>query len=196
MTAALRRALRTKISISRSAVLAGAVAPDIPLYAMSLGAWIYFHLMHGWTEQATFAHMYDDLYFHDYGWMTAHNLLHAPVVELLALGLLWGNRLEAAGKRWWAFWFFASCAFHTAVDLATHYDDGPLSHFPFDWHTRIHSPVSYWDPAHHGNQFRIFELGLNVVLIVYLVAGWRRDLRSRREVYSAFTPRCSSKSRR
>ncbi|PIV26957.1 MAG: hypothetical protein COS37_03730, partial [Anaerolineae bacterium CG03_land_8_20_14_0_80_58_20] len=40
--------------------------------------------------------------------------------------------------------------------------------FPFDWHTRFYSPVSYWDKAHYASQFVYFEIGLNLVLIGYL----------------------------
>lgn len=177
MTAALRQALRKRIPISRSAVLIGSIAPDLPLYALSIGAYLYFHLYLGWSDEATNSHMFDDLYFHDYGWMAAHNLLHAPSIQLIALVTLWRHRLQSVRKRWWLFWFFAACALHTLADLATHYDDGPLPLFPFDWHTRIHSPVSYWDRARHADQFAIFELILNLVLIVYLLVSWFRGRR-------------------
>jgi hypothetical protein len=57
---------------------------------------------------------------------------------------------------------------HSVIDVITHYDDGPVLFFPFDWHTRFHSPVSYWDRAHYAGQFIWVELGINVVLLGYL----------------------------
>jgi hypothetical protein len=58
---------------------------------------------------------------------------------------------------------------HSIIDILTHYNDGPVLFFPFDWHTRFYSPVSYWDRAHHANQFFWVELGLNIVLLAYLL---------------------------
>lgn len=58
---------------------------------------------------------------------------------------------------------------HSVIDILTHFDDGPLLFFPFDWHMRFYSPVSYWDKAHYASQFFYFEIGLNIVLLGYLV---------------------------
>jgi hypothetical protein len=37
-----------------------------------------------------------------------------------------------------------------------------------DWHTRFQSPVSYYDRAHFGTQFAVFELALDIILLGYL----------------------------
>ncbi|MBP7590472.1 MAG: cobalamin biosynthesis protein CobQ, partial [Chloroflexi bacterium] len=61
---------------------------------------------------------------------------------------------------------------HTAVDIFTHADDGPVLTFPLDWHTRFKSPISYWDPAHYGRLVRLLEHLLDLLLVVWLL--WRR----------------------
>ena len=57
---------------------------------------------------------------------------------------------------------------HSVVDVLTHHDDGPLLFFPFSWTIRFYSPISYWDPAHFGRPFAIFELVFDLVLVLYL----------------------------
>ena len=81
--------------------------------------------------------------------------------------------------RHWLFWFFAACFVHSVIDILTHAMDGPLILFPFNWSLRFQSPVSYWDPAHYGTQFTIFELTLDVALLVYLLLPPARRLLSR-----------------
>jgi membrane-bound metal-dependent hydrolase YbcI (DUF457 family) len=149
-------------------VLWGSVAPDLPFYTLSALGYGYYRGVLGWGSEAAFRWMHGELYFHHPFWIAAHSLLHAPVLVGLALALLWRFRDSPDGAgRWW-FWFFAAGALHSAVDILTHYDDGPLLLFPFDWHTRFHSLVSYWDPAHRGRQFFVFEIALDVLLLIYL----------------------------
>ena len=62
--------------------------------------------------------------------------------------------------------FFSSMMLHLLGDLPVHHDDGHRHFFPFsDW--RYQSPVSYWDPAHYGRWFSLFEIGL-----VLSAAAW------------------------
>lgn len=167
MTAAVRKGLR-HIPIAKGGWLLGAVAPDLPLYLLSVGGGLYYRFILGWTTEATFSYIYDTLYFTDPFWMATHNLLHAPFVLLAGLALSWRGRFApGTGTHWW-FWFFLACLFHTSIDIATHVLDGPLLLFPFQWTMRFHSPVSYWDPRYYGRQFTIFELCLDVVLLGYL----------------------------
>ena len=70
----------------------------------------------------------------------------------------------------------AGCGLHTALDVLTHVDDGPVLGFPFDWQRRWAGPVSYWDEKHRGREFRRFEHLLDMVLVLL---SWRnRNLRS------------------
>lgn len=84
-------------------------------------------------------------------------------IPLIALGLIacWKIRHGLI----WA--LLASMLLHTLTDLPVHHDDAHRHFYPlFDW--RFVSPVSYWDPAHHGNWFSLFEVLLVGILSAYL----------------------------
>lgn len=177
MTAALRRAFPPG-RVPLGAVLWGAVAPDIPLFALVAGGFVWFHLIQRWPISQALDWMLRTLYIRSSWWLGARSVLHAPLV-LAALGMVaW----LARGRRWsrWLAWFAAACAVHTFVDVLTHVADGPLLLFPFEWSVRLRGPVSYWDPRYHGHAFAWFELGLDVVLIGWLSAGPLTRWRSRR----------------
>lgn len=172
MTAALRRAL-PQWRIPRPAVFIGSVAPDIPLYLLTAGALVYFTQVEGWSTADATRHIFGTLYFDDIGWIAAHSALHSPVVLVAALAAM----RTAAARKWtkaanWLSWFFAACLLHAIVDIATHYDDGPLVFWPLDWTVRFYSPISYWDPSHLGRQFTVFEIFFDGVCIAYLGAPW------------------------
>lgn len=174
MTAALDKGLR-RIPIVKSAFLLGSVAPDLPLWLLSIGSIIYYHYILGWSVANTSRLMYDKLFFHNPFWIASHNLLHSPVLLILGVVLVWRKRRYIGSGDRWLFWFFVACLLHTGVDIFTHVDDGPLLFFPFDWTTRFHSAVSYWDDRYYGREFSIFERTLDVILSVYLLSSplWR-----------------------
>ncbi|MGQ4808797.1 hypothetical protein NKDENANG_02186 [Candidatus Entotheonellaceae bacterium PAL068K] len=172
MTAALRKRLRHR-PIVTSAFLLGSVAPDVPLYLLSLGSYVTYRVLLGWEASSTFRHLFDELYFHHPFWIASHNLLHSPTLLGLVLVCLWPLRSQRTRLLRWLFWFLIACVLHSGVDIVTHVDDGPLLLFPFNWTVRFHSPVSYWDSAHYGRPFAIFELTLDMVLLGYLYgARW------------------------
>ncbi|MFN6462544.1 MAG: metal-dependent hydrolase [Nostoc sp. DedVER02] len=170
MTAALDKAL-PRVPIVKSAFLLGSVAPDIPLWVLSISGIIYYHLILGWSLANTFHLMFDQLYFYNPAWIAFHNLLHSPVLLVLGLGLVWRRRRNIGSHERWLFWFLLACLFHAVVDIFTHTNDGPLLFFPLEWSIRFHSPISYWDWRYHGREFARFELALDSVLLIYLLAS-------------------------
>jgi membrane-bound metal-dependent hydrolase YbcI (DUF457 family) len=184
VNAALRKRAGESLSIPRSAFLLGAVLPDIPLWLLWMGAYAYYRYWLGDLSITLMDQRFDVLYFTDPFWLAAHNLLHAPLVLLSVMALLWRFRAAPGRRAHWWFWFAAGCLVHTALDIPTHHDDGPLILFPLSWTLRFQSPVSYWDSRHFGREFAIFELLLGIALLVYLfgprVHGWWRR---RREGY-------------
>jgi hypothetical protein len=69
--------------------------------------------------------------------------------------------------------FFSSMLLHVFGDLPLHHDDAHRHFFPFsDW--RFVSPVSYWDPAHHGQWAGLIELTGVVAAATFMY--WRRAL--------------------
>ncbi len=96
-------------------------------------------------------------------------MLQAPLILAGGIALAWGlRRVAPRAAPWWA-WFLVACLLHAALDVFTHHDDGPLILFPFDWSTRFHSPISYWDRSRFGGGFARVELALDAVLLGYLV---------------------------
>ncbi len=168
MTAALDKAL-LRVPIHQQALLIGSIAPDVPLWILSIGGMVYYHFILGWSLSAAAQLMFDDLYFHNPFWLVSHNLLHAPIVLLFGLAIFWRRRCNIGSIQRYFSWFLLACLLHSFVDIFTHADDGPLLFFPLNWSYRFHSPISYWDPRYHGRAFGQFELTLNVVLLVYLL---------------------------
>ena len=58
--------------------------------------------------------------------------------------------------------FFLSMGIHCVCDLLVHREDAHRHFFPLS-DFRFVSPVSYWDPRHHGDVFAVLEIGFVVV---------------------------------
>jgi len=167
ITAALKKACPST-PIIRSAVYLGSVAPDIPLLALSVGGYVYFHHVLDWETGETFRHLFDDLFFNDPYWIVSHNFFQAPMILIIGIVTLWKiNGNTKVYDSWW-FWFFGACLLHSVIDVLTHNDDGPLLLFPLNWTYRFVSPVSYWDREHYAREFTMFENYIDITLIVYL----------------------------
>lgn len=150
-----------------SAFLLGSIAPDVPLYLLSIGG--YFHYTgRGMSAAETFRHMFDELFFTDPAWIALHNGLHSPLVLAVAIALLWTSRDRLGSLARWSFYFFLACLLHTALDIPTHVYDGPLLLFPLNWSVRFQSPISYWDPDYFGREFAYVELALDAMLLLVL----------------------------
>ncbi len=64
---------------------------------------------------------------------------------------------------------------HIFGDLPLHHDDAHRHFFPLlDW--RFLSPVSYWDPAHHGQWASLVEF-IAVLAAALIMYRWRPLLR-------------------
>lgn len=154
--------------IPSSAFLWGSVAPGIPLGLLSLGYFFYNHYIAVQPVPGGMSNAFDNLFFNNPWWIAFHNFLHSPVALFAYLVFLWHYRTQPGTRGNWWLWFVLGCMVHTAIDIPVHATDGPLLFWPLDWHIRFHSPVSYYDPAHYGIQFAIFEITLDILLLGYL----------------------------
>ena len=157
------------LPIAKTAFLLGSVAPDLPLYILTLGGIVYYHYIQGFTLAKTFKILFDELFFQNPFWIASHNLLHSPLILVTALIFFWPHQHHLGSEQHWYFWFFAGCLLHTALDIPTHVDDGPLLLFPLEWTIRFQSPISYWDPRYYGREFSRFEAILDLILLIYLI---------------------------
>ncbi len=174
VTALIGERLKSRTRLRLGAFLAGSVAPDVPLFLLTIGYYFYRRLTDAAGSQGLYGPTYDNLFYNNPIWITSHNLLHAPliIVPLALVGLYWWRR-----KHSWAavlFWFSTACALHTVIDVFTHHADGPLLLFPLDLEYRFASPVSYWHPAFYGKIFATIETLVDLVIAAYLATVWLR----------------------
>ena len=155
--------------------------PDVPLILLT--AW---YAVAGRSEsgagQPLFGAEYDALFFGDPVWIVGHNLMHAPILILMALTLGWTLGKSSGGRAWRVlFWFAVGCGIHSAIDIVTHHHDGPLLLFPFNLNLRFASPSSYWDVRYHGQAVMLLEHGLDMVAVIAMLrtraVRWARRLR-------------------
>lgn len=170
INAVVHRAINKRgANIPISAILLGGVLPDIPLGLLTLAATFYYRVLLGNQSPELMETVLHPLYFNNLLWISAHNILHSPLALGLYTVFLWRWRSIPGKVQHWLFWFFSGSVLHTSLDILTHFDDGPLLLWPLNWKFRFQSPISYWDPAHFGNLFIIFEILLDVFLLGYLI---------------------------
>ena len=144
------------------AVTAGAILPDAPMFVF----YGWQKLVEGTVESDIWGH----LYFEDH-WQLFFDIFNSiPLMLLLMLicrvfDLQWG--LLLAG----------SALLHLCCDLPVHHDDAHRHFLPLT-HWRFASPVSYWDPDHHGMWFMLFEFTGTIAACVYVMwKGAHRPMR-------------------
>lgn len=124
---------------------AAALLPDVPIF-------VFYAVEKVWLRVPE-----NVIWTHDYfvsAWQPVIDALHSFPLAGLALLLLWRIR--------WARVFCLGLLLHSALDFPLHHDDAHRHFFPFsDW--RFASPVSYWDPRHHGAAGSLLELAALLV---------------------------------
>ncbi len=133
-------------------VIIGATLPDIPMFVM------YF-----WAKRIrrqSEAKIWSETYWQPH-WQQVVHLFHSiPLAAIAAtlahfLGWQW---LKLVGL---------SAILHSLGDLPIHNHDAHRHFLPFSQY-RFISPISYWDPRHHGRVVAWVERGLVLVISIYL----------------------------
>jgi hypothetical protein len=141
-------------------VIAGALAADAPIY--------FFYAWEKLVYGANEAVIWGAVYFRS-DWQNVFDLFHSIPLGLAGLGI------SLALCRPGAALGFGSLLLHVAFDLPLHREDAHRHFFPLSsW--RFESPVSYWDPAHHGALAAFGEATLVWIAAALL---WRRTARRR-----------------
>lgn len=145
-------------------ITAGALLPDLPM----VGFYLYQRLVLGSSE----AWIWSQAYYAP-AWQGFFDLFNS--LPLIAVGALVAWRLRSGA----VLALLASMALHALADLPLHHEDAHAHFFPLSsW--RFRSPVSYWDPSHHGLAFAVAE-GLLVAAGATILIG-RRSSRGWRAV--------------
>lgn len=144
-----------------AAALLGAALPDLSLYG--LAGWALF--VQGIAPEVVFR----DLYY---------SPLWQQIFAIDNSFVLWGGALAVAiwARRRWAVALSGAALLHVLFDFLLHHDDARAHFWPLtDW--VFQSPVSYWDPAHHGTLVGLAEIAVSLGLCWVLArrfGGWHR----------------------
>ncbi len=137
-----------------AAAFAGSLLPDLSLYLMAGAA---LAMGHGPRR------VFGELYYSD-AWQTVFAIDNSIPLWAALLGL------GAALRRPVVMVLAGAALLHLGLDFALHHDDARRHFWPLsDWVFR--SPVSYWDPRHHGDIVAPLEIGFALALALVL---WRR----------------------
>ncbi|MEO0736346.1 MAG: hypothetical protein AAFZ35_06020 [Cyanobacteria bacterium J06649_12] len=138
----------------------GAMLPDLAMFGFYAWAKLIAQM-----DEAT---IWREAYYEPF-WQTIFDAGNSIPLALLAIAIALGVRSRRPG---WqpltdsVLFLSASVILHCLADLPVHVDDGhrhfwPLSNFRFE------SPISYWDPDHHGAAVA----GVEYALVLF--ASWR-----------------------
>jgi hypothetical protein len=149
----------------------GGLIPDVPMIAIVIALKIS-----GVPNQVIFG----SLYWQNW-WQTTNAIGHNFWLwsGLVLLGLLMRDRLSASAAafdRWTLVALLAGSALlHSVIDFLCHREDAHMSLWPLTrW--KFMSPVSYYDPAHYGLWFALFEASLCILLAVILFRQFKPRL--------------------
>lgn len=140
--------------IRNRVILLGALVPDLSIYVMCVWA-----LATGNFDGS----LWSEIYWSE-PWQTVGAVTNSLPLALLILsvGLISKSVLLNV--------FACALLIHAGLDFPLHADDAHRHFWPVtDW--RFHSPVSYWDPDHHGLLGQMFD---SAVLFASLAVLWRR----------------------
>jgi hypothetical protein len=145
-------------------IVAGAVLPDLSIVAF-----------YGWARLvrgASEATIWTTLYFLP-EWQVVFDVAHSLPLALAGYVIARATRRARAGA------LCLSMALHSLFDLPLHHDDAHRHFLPLSgW--RFASPLSYWDPRHHGAAGAFGEVLL--VTVASIVVARRTTSRAARLV--------------
>jgi hypothetical protein len=149
----------------------GGVLPDVPMLLIVLAL-----KLSGVPAQRIF----EEMYWQNW-WQITNGIAHNFWAwgGLLLLALFMRERLGASSAKidfWSLVFVFALSGFlHSAIDFLCHREDAHMSLWPVTrW--KFMSPVSYYDSAHYGRWFSLFEATLGVVLSIVLLRRFSAKL--------------------
>ena len=146
----------------------GGLTPDVPMIA------IVFTLMAFRVPAHT---IFDELYWQDW-WQITNAIGHSFLLwsGLLIIALIMRDKSVKffdAVDRWTLLGIYSvSALLHSMVDFCVHREDAHMSFWPISRY-KFMSPVSYYDRAHYGGQFSLFEAALGVLLVIVLMRRFR-----------------------
>jgi hypothetical protein len=147
----------------------GGVIPDVPMFAI---VGFLRATGHGFEE------IFGKLYWSDW-WQIAnaigHNFWIWGLIGVLGWQMTKSANALAAVRGQYTFALGGSALVHSIIDFLVHRNDAHMHFWPLtQW--RFVSPVSYWDSAHYGTQFSLFEAGLGLLMAIFLFRQFENGL--------------------
>lgn len=140
-----------------TALFAGALFPDFMIFFMV--GW------ERWINGLSLDQVFNESYFSDF-WQETFAITNSiPLFAALFL-VGWVSRIE------WLWAFSLAALLHVLCDFPLHHDDGRPHFWPFSEWIFV-SPISYWDPRHHGVPAGWAEAVLCVALVAILLRRFR-----------------------
>jgi hypothetical protein len=141
--------------------VAGGIIPDLPMFAI-----VGFLRATGHELQEIFGKLY-----WEHWWQVAnaigHNFILWSVVCIAGSMMMKSKSGPTSERGAIAFAIGGAALVHSAIDFLCHRNDGHMHFWPLsEW--RFVSPISYWDGAHYGTEFSLFEAGLGLVMAFLL----------------------------
>ena len=143
---------------------AGGLLPDMPMILIVITLQVL-----GYSSYQIF----DEMYWQNW-WQISNGIAHNFWLwgGLALLSIVMKERLSASAasiERWaMTLVFSLSTLLHAGIDFLCHREDAHMSLWPVTrW--KFMSPVSYYDRAHYGNYFSLFEAALCLCLAIVLV---------------------------
>ncbi|MEM9154499.1 MAG: hypothetical protein AAGB13_05580 [Cyanobacteria bacterium P01_F01_bin.33] len=141
-------------------IVLGALIPDLAMF----GFYAWTKLIVGMSETQIW-----DVAYYDSFWQNTFDFWNSIPISLVGIGL--GLTLARREKNRSIGLAIAMCCtsvlLHCFADLPVHGEDAHRHFWPLS-NGRFESPISYWDPDHYGNIFALFEVGLVLILSVYI----------------------------
>ncbi|GAB4280081.1 MAG: hypothetical protein Kow0092_35770 [Deferrisomatales bacterium] len=131
---------------------AGALAPDLPLY----GFFAWYTLVARVPQRR----IWGELYF-DPRWQALFHSFHSFPLWILAAAGCWLARKHLGVL------FCCAGLLASAQDFLLHHEDAHAHFYPFSSY-RFASPVSYWNPAYHGQLASLLEAVLTTAAAAWL----------------------------
>jgi hypothetical protein len=131
-------------------IVAGAVAPDVPIVVLYLRE----KYLRGLPDERIWSESYQRRF-----WLNLIHGVHSVPLTLLGLLLFWALGIPTLAA------FFGSALLHALGDLPVHAQDAHRHFLPFSQY-RFISPLSYWDVRYHGKAVALAE-----ALLVLIAAG-------------------------
>jgi membrane-bound metal-dependent hydrolase YbcI (DUF457 family) len=144
----------------------GGLVPDVPMFAIVAGLRLSGH---------RFEEIFGKLYWERW-WQICNAIGHSfllwgALAAICGLLILKAGQLRES-KFALLFAFSGAALVHSCIDFLVHREDAHMQFWPLsDW--KFVSPVSYWDRAHYGDLFGLFEAALGIVMAALLFSRYR-----------------------